>query len=55
MVPRFLVDDIEEAKQVLVQADYTLLGPTAGDGGCRWQHFRGPDGNVYKISQDLDG
>jgi hypothetical protein len=36
-----------------MRANYIeFLGPTGGEpGGYRWAHFRGPDGNVYELTQ----
>lgn len=51
-VAGFLVDDVDAARAELAAAGVELLGPVGrGDApGEGWQHFRGPDGNVYELS-----
>lgn len=48
----FLVDDIEQASQELVQAHIELVGSLQVDklSGNAWQHFRGPDGKLYELT-----
>lgn len=41
----FAVDDLAVAVEELRQAGLELLGRP----GPTWQHFRGPDGNVYEL------
>ena len=41
----FAVDDLAGAVDELRRHNVELLG----DGGPTWQHFRGPDGNVYEL------
>jgi catechol 2,3-dioxygenase-like lactoylglutathione lyase family enzyme len=41
----FAVDDFPAAVEELERAGVELLGTT----GSAWQHFRGPDGNVYEL------
>ena len=50
----FLVEDIHQARQELVQAGIELIGPLQEDkpGGYAWQHFRGPDGKFYELTQN---
>lgn len=50
----FLVEDIHQARQELVQAGIELIGPLQEEkpGGYAWQHFRGPDGKVYELTQN---
>ncbi|QBD82885.1 VOC family protein [Ktedonosporobacter rubrisoli] len=50
----FLVEDIYQASQELVQAGIELIGPVHDDrpDGYAWQHFRGPDGNLYELVYD---
>ena len=48
----FLVDDIEAAREALVDADIELLGPLAGDDAIKWQHFRAPNGVVFELTWD---
>jgi catechol 2,3-dioxygenase-like lactoylglutathione lyase family enzyme len=51
-VPGFLVADFDSAREELATAGSELLGPEGGERGVyRWQHFRGPDSNVYEISE----
>jgi catechol 2,3-dioxygenase-like lactoylglutathione lyase family enzyme len=51
-VAGFAVDDIEAARAEM-QANYIeFIGAIEGEpGGYRWAHFRGPDGNVYELTQ----
>ncbi|MFZ1024078.1 MAG: VOC family protein [Thermoplasmata archaeon] len=54
-VPGFLVADFDVARRELAIGGCELLGPEGGERGVyRWQHFRGPDGNVYEISDFPD-
>jgi predicted enzyme related to lactoylglutathione lyase len=48
----FLVDDIHQASQELVQAGIELVGSLQEDkpGGYAWQHFRAPDGTLYELA-----
>lgn len=49
----FLVEDIDQARQELLQAGVELLGPLQRmPDGNAWQHFRGPNGNVYELTYD---
>ena len=41
----FEVTDVAEAAAELREAGIELLG----EPGASWQHFRGPDGNVYEL------
>lgn len=51
-VTGFQVDDLDAAAEELAAAGVELLGGIGGEpGGWRWQHFRGPDGNVYELSE----
>lgn len=49
-VPEFLVDDLQEAAAELGAAGIELLGPVQGTPEQGWLHFRGPDGNVYGLT-----
>jgi predicted enzyme related to lactoylglutathione lyase len=49
-VPEFLVDDLDEAAAELEAAGAELLGPVQGSPEQGWLHFRGPDGNVYGLT-----
>jgi hypothetical protein len=54
-VPGFLVADFDAAREELAAAGCELIGLEGGERGVyRWQHFRGPDGNVYEISDYPD-
>lgn len=48
----FLVEDIHQASQELVQAGIELIGPLREDeiNGNAWQHFRAPDGKLYELT-----
>ncbi len=49
----FLVDDMDEARDRLRRAGLELIGEVKmGEKGYAWQHFRGPDGNIYEIVFD---
>lgn len=50
----FQVEDIFQARQELVQAGIELIGPVqeTRPGGFAYQHFRGPDGNLYALATD---
>ena len=50
----FSVDNIEQARQELVQAGLELIGPLQSDENSAWQHFRGPDGNIYELNSALE-
>ena|SRR5438309_882291 len=53
VVVGFLVDDIVAARTELAAAGIELIGEVhKGSSGYRWQHFRGPDGNVYELCFD---
>jgi catechol 2,3-dioxygenase-like lactoylglutathione lyase family enzyme len=45
----FQVEDFGAALAELTAAGIELIGDGDGDQAQRWQHFRGPDGNVYEI------
>jgi catechol 2,3-dioxygenase-like lactoylglutathione lyase family enzyme len=46
----FLVADVAGGRRELEDAGVELLGPLERAGGFEWQHFRGPDGNVWEIT-----
>jgi catechol 2,3-dioxygenase-like lactoylglutathione lyase family enzyme len=48
----FLVDDMDEARDRLRKAGLELIGDVKGEKGYAWQHFRGPDGNIYEVLFD---
>ncbi len=45
----FRVDSFAGAVHELSESGIELIGPGDSDGVDQWQHFRGPDGNVYEI------
>ncbi len=45
----FRVDSFAEAMDDLTESGIELIGAGDSDGVDQWQHFRGPDGNVYEI------
>src|SRR5687767_2862766 len=56
-VPGFLVDDVYAAAEELRAAGVRIVsGPIRceGEGDVAWVHFRGPDGNIYEITQGRD-
>jgi catechol 2,3-dioxygenase-like lactoylglutathione lyase family enzyme len=49
----FLVDDVQAATAELRSAGVEiLLEPELDAHGNAWVHFRGPDGNIYELTQD---
>ena len=44
-----VVDDFETSRAAMVAAGIAFLGEPQRDGGLAWNHYRGPDGNVYEI------
>jgi catechol 2,3-dioxygenase-like lactoylglutathione lyase family enzyme len=44
-----LVDDVDRARAAMEAEGMEFLGPVQRAAGSRWNHFRGPDGNVYEI------
>ncbi len=49
----FLVDNIENASEELQSKGIEILGDIKrSKGGYAWQHFRGPDGNLYELTFD---
>lgn len=47
----FLVEDIEKARQEIMKSGLELVGKLERDEhGYAWQHFRGPDGNLYELT-----
>ncbi|GAA2728160.1 VOC family protein [Cellulomonas aerilata] len=45
----FTVTDLPQATRQLREAGVELLG----EPGPTWQHFRGPDGNVYELVSEV--
>lgn len=49
----FLVDNIEEAREEVRKSGLRLFGEIHWDEtGYGWQHFQGPDGNIYELVCD---
>ena len=44
-----VVDDFDRTRQAMVEAGIAFIGEPQRDGGSAWNHYRGPDGNVYEI------
>ena len=55
-VPGFLVDDVDAATVELRSAGVPIVsGPVHWEeDDVGWVHFRGPDGNVYELTQGRD-
>lgn len=52
-VAGFLVDDVEAATAELVAAGVEIVqAPKHTPDGNAWVHVRGPDGNLYELTQD---
>ncbi len=45
----FRVDDVRAARAEMEAAGVEFLGPVQRPEGATWNHFRGPNGNVYEI------
>jgi len=48
-VTGFLVDDVEQARAEMESAGIVFIGEIQRDETTCWNHFNGPDGNVYEI------
>ena len=48
-VVALLVDDFAATRTRMVDAGIEFIGPIQRDATATWNHFRGPDGNVYEI------
>ena len=44
-----VVEDFDAARAALVGAGIAFVGEPQRDGTTAWNHYRGPDGNVYEI------
>ena len=44
-----VVDDFAEARARMVEAGIAFVGPVQQDETTTWNHFVGPDGNVYEL------
>jgi predicted enzyme related to lactoylglutathione lyase len=49
----FRVPDVVTTRAELEAAGAELIGRVHREGGSAWQHFRGPDGNIYEINSSL--
>ena len=52
-VPLFEVDDLNQARQRLVEARTEIVGSPGRDSNWEWLHFRAPDGHLYELSTRL--
>ncbi len=43
------VDDFAATRARMAAAGIEFIGPVQREGTTAWNHFRGPDGNVYEI------
>ena len=43
------VEDFDAARAAMIGAGIRFVGEPQRDGGVAWNHFVGPDGNVYEI------
>ena len=44
-----VVEDFEASRAAMVRAGIAFIGEPQRDGGVAWNHYRGPDGNIYEI------
>lgn len=44
-----VVDDFDATRAAMVASGIAFIGEPQRDGRSAWNHFRGPDGNVYEI------
>jgi catechol 2,3-dioxygenase-like lactoylglutathione lyase family enzyme len=44
------VEDFAAARTAMTAAGIAFIGEPQRDAGVAWNHFRGPDGNVYEIT-----
>ena len=49
-VAGFSVDDVLETRADMEKEGIEFIGPTQTGSASRWAHFRGPDGNIYEIT-----
>jgi catechol 2,3-dioxygenase-like lactoylglutathione lyase family enzyme len=49
------VDDFDATRVRMIAAGIEFIGEPQRDGGTVWNHFRGPDGNVYEIMERSGG
>ncbi len=43
------VDDFDETRARMSAAGIQFIGEPQRDGSTAWNHYRGPDGNIYEI------
>jgi catechol 2,3-dioxygenase-like lactoylglutathione lyase family enzyme len=49
------VDDFAATRAAMIAAGIRFIGEPQADGGAIWNHYYGPDGNVYEIMQRSGG
>ncbi len=49
------VDDFAATRAAMLAAGIRFLGEPQVDGGVIWNHYIGPDGNMYEIMQRSGG
>ena len=49
------VDDFAATRDAMVAAGIRFIGEPQTAGGAIWNHYHGPDGNVYEIMQRSGG
>jgi len=47
----FLVDDLAATRVLMLGYGIEFIGEPRHEGRTAWQHFRGPDGNVYELME----
>ena len=47
----FLVDDLAATRALMLGHGVEFIGEPQREGRSAWQHFRGPDGNVYELME----
>ena len=47
----FEIDDFDATRARMLAAGIEFIGEPQRDGRTVWNHFRGPDGNVYEIME----
>ena len=45
------VDDFDATRARMLAVGIEFIGDPQRDGGTVWNHFRGPDGNVYELME----
>jgi catechol 2,3-dioxygenase-like lactoylglutathione lyase family enzyme len=44
-----VVDDFDATRSAMAAAGISFIGQPQRHGGSAWNHYRGPDGNIYEI------